>query len=294
MEDPSYDYIVFIDESGDDGIAKVKPLHENGSSEWLVLSAIVVRAERGKEVIVWRDEIKSNFKNHQTHDIHFNRLSDAKKRYLCSYLADKPARFFAVISNKQNMQGHRNPRAEKVPSRNWFYCWVIRVLMERVTQWVGAHSLKEYGIKKKALFVFSNRGGMSYSQLKAYFSWLRTREEADTDRFPGYQVDWDVVSTNLIRVYPHKDRAGLQLADAIAGAAFKSCDFRDTGEINTEFIERLKPRFAWHPCDHQKNIAGFGLKLMPDYFMVKITDEQRKVFDLFGYPNNVWRPPTPS
>jgi len=46
-----YSYIAYIDEAGDDGIRKVRPIDPNGASEWLVLSAIVIRASREKELI---------------------------------------------------------------------------------------------------------------------------------------------------------------------------------------------------------------------------------------------------
>jgi len=39
---PSYGYVAYIDEAGDDGLRAVKPISNPGSSEWLVLSAVVL------------------------------------------------------------------------------------------------------------------------------------------------------------------------------------------------------------------------------------------------------------
>jgi hypothetical protein len=50
---PEYHYIAYIDESGDEGLSKVKPIDPNGSSEWLILSAAVVSASRENEVLPW-------------------------------------------------------------------------------------------------------------------------------------------------------------------------------------------------------------------------------------------------
>ena len=59
---PRYDYIVYIDESGDDGLKAVKPCTFPGSSEWLVLSAVVIRASNEPSVANWVNDIRSGFK----------------------------------------------------------------------------------------------------------------------------------------------------------------------------------------------------------------------------------------
>jgi hypothetical protein len=41
-----YGYIAYVDEAGDPGLNKVRPIDENGASEWLVLSAVVMKAKR--------------------------------------------------------------------------------------------------------------------------------------------------------------------------------------------------------------------------------------------------------
>ena len=43
--DKEYGYIAYIDEAGDPGLNRVRPIDENGASEWLVLSAVVMRAK---------------------------------------------------------------------------------------------------------------------------------------------------------------------------------------------------------------------------------------------------------
>lgn len=54
-----YKYVAYIDESGDDGLKKVRPLDPDGASEWFVLSAVVVRARREQDVLAWVKEIRA-------------------------------------------------------------------------------------------------------------------------------------------------------------------------------------------------------------------------------------------
>jgi hypothetical protein len=62
---PRYDYIAYIDESGDDGLKAVKPCTFPGSSEWLVLSAVVIRASNESKVTAWVQDIRSGFRSKQ-------------------------------------------------------------------------------------------------------------------------------------------------------------------------------------------------------------------------------------
>ena len=81
---PRYDYIVYIDESGD-GLKAVKPCTFPGSSEWLVLSAVVIRASNEPSVANWVNDIRSGFKSRQAKALHSptylirTRLGRAKK-----------------------------------------------------------------------------------------------------------------------------------------------------------------------------------------------------------------------
>jgi hypothetical protein len=67
MESP-IGYIAYIDEAGDDGIKKIRSETENGSSEWLVISAVVIHAENEPRLIPWlKDTIARQRRGHQMH-----------------------------------------------------------------------------------------------------------------------------------------------------------------------------------------------------------------------------------
>ncbi len=281
-------YIAYIDEAGDDGLKSVRPLDPTGSSEWLVLSAAVIDASREEEIPQWKDAIHTKLWNQQSRDLHFQKLSASKKLIVCREVAKLPVRLFVVCSNKQNMRGYRNPRAEQIPSKNWFYCWMTRLLLERVTHFVAWHSQQKFERTEKVRVEFSNRGGMSYSQFRAYLTFMWTKGENNFLR--AGSIDWDVIDKAEFYTYPHHIRPGLFLPDVTASAFFKACDIHNTGAIDTRFAEALSPRIA-RPCDDIANDAsGYGLKLMPRYSNAPITDDQRAIFRQFGYPKEWWAP----
>lgn len=111
----SYGFIAYIDESGDDGLARVKPIDPDGSSEWFVLSAVVVRAGNENAVGRWQRDILDSFGYTQRKDIHYRKLSPIRKQLACKYMADQPLRIFTVMSNKKNMRGYSNKRCAQEP-----------------------------------------------------------------------------------------------------------------------------------------------------------------------------------
>lgn len=289
----AYEYVAYIDESGDPGLTKVKPLHPKGSSEWLIVSAAVVSRKHELETVKWVQAMMSRLKNHQRRGIHFADLNAAKKSFVCADLANRPVRLFVIASNKKNMQGFENPFAERVSmDANWFYCWLTRLLLERVTYWIEKRSLADFGSPRKAKLEYSVRGGLSYSQLNAYFELLRIK--AGDLFLPLGQIHWSAIDRDLIEVHNHEDRAGLQLADITASAFFKACDRYDTGACDPQFARLLSSRMARDPDRLSGQVCGFGVKLMPKWSEAKLLPEQQVIFRSYGYPGKQWWDPASS
>ena len=288
---PNYDYVAYIDESGDPGLRKVKPRSPNGSSEWIVVAGALIPAELESEVGDWVSDMMKAINSHQLRDIHFQKLNEHRKLLVCNMLAEKRVRLFAVVSNKQNMEGYRNLKAEQIPSQSWFYCWLTRILLERITDNVRASSIKRYGEPRYVKLEYSERGGLSYSQMHAYYEWIRMKSA--NGRVPLYlpwgKVAFDVLHQDLMRVYNHKERDGLKLPDIVASAFFKAADVYDTGQCDPQFAKALAPRMAKAPDTGQ--IGGYGVKLWPSWTKLNnfnVPHHQREIFRYYGYPRNYW------
>jgi hypothetical protein len=108
---PSYSYIAFIDEAGDPGLDRIRPLDPSGASEWLVIGATLIRASNEAEPVEWVRSMLSSANVRQTRQLHFRGLKDWQKVLVCSEFERLPVKGFAVLSNKKNMRRHANPRA---------------------------------------------------------------------------------------------------------------------------------------------------------------------------------------
>ncbi|WP_083196782.1 DUF3800 domain-containing protein [Rhizobium sp. AC27/96] len=278
---PDYQYIAFIDEAGDPGLTRVRPIDPIGSTEWMTISAVLVDKENAGEVTKWVAEILRSIGPLQRHDLHFRNLSPTRKAAVCRYLADLPVRLFVVASNKKNMRGHRNINAEKMPSQQWFYNWMVRILIERVTHYCEMRSIRNYGVPKKVKFEFSERGGHSYSQTAAYHELLRFQARNENIILKKWVPRWSVMDWRLVEAHPHKSRAGLQLSDVVASAFYTAVDNLDTGQCDGTYAELLRPRIAFRE-DH--NYSDYGVVLQPTpAWKANLAEDQKSIFRFYGY-----------
>jgi Protein of unknown function (DUF3800) len=284
-DEQEYGYIAYIDEAGDPGLKKVRPIDENGASEWLVVSAVVMKAKREPYVLGWVQSIIDDLGVKQRRDLHYRALSPTRKLAAGQQIAKLPIRGFAICSNKKNMRQHHNPRAAKVPSQQWFYNFCVRLLLERVTAFCAERTVADHGKVMPIKIEFSERGGHRYSQTNAYHYYLRQQQQGGTvfltKRVPvSSMLDW-----NLMRAFPHEERAGLQLADFVASAFYQAIDFLGPGEWNTAPAEALLPIIATE--NGKRN--DFGAALFPSrWWEAGLLPEQEQIFRFYGYDFARW------
>src|SRR5438093_6118405 len=73
---------------------------------------------------------------------------------------------------------HRNQRAERVKSQQWFYNFCLRLLLERVTHFCYEHAKSDNATDRLLKIVYSERGGHSYGQTIAYHELLKNQDTA--------------------------------------------------------------------------------------------------------------------
>ena len=278
--DDNIGYNVFIDEAGDPGLAAVKPIDEAGSSEWFVLSALVVRKENLPLVEEYAPSLIVRFKS-QTNDIHFRKLSEHKKGIATKKLAELPVRLFVLCSNKKNIRRYNNQRAQSVGlyHKDWYYNYCLRVLIERVSEWIAQRSMADNGEFKKAKFTFSERGGHRYSHLKAYFELLSIQDRKgrvfQSVRVPKFEV----LDHRLFDVETHSSSGGCQAADVIASAFYQAVNTSHS-KWNPQFAVDLKPRIA----TLNGAARNAGLTLLPwNRQLDLLNTRQQIVFRRFNY-----------
>jgi len=279
-------FVAYIDEAGDTGLENVKPCNvTNGATEWLVLSAFLVKIEDDHKCLSWVREIKSKFKNVRSEYLHYRDLIPAKKSIACSIINEKPCRFFVVVSNKKNIEGHRNEAAELVSGKGtaWLYWWLCRLLLERVTRFCDDRVPDAERGRSKVLFVFSKRGGLKYIDFVKYLQRLHKQSRLGRMHIDRGDLCWSVVDEEELLVLDGCERAGLQLSDLCSSAFFQALEQKNN--IDPQYAKLFKPRMAF---DKNGRILDFGIKTMPDLYRMQLSKEQREIFEFYGYSPNGW------
>ena len=274
-----YSYVLYIDEAGDDGLAKIQPRHKNGASEWLVIGGVLVREKYEGKVVNWVRDLRTSIDATQGPALHYRNLSPSKKDAVCDQMSRLPIRAFAVCSNKLNLHNYHNAKAATSGGKQWFYNFCVRLLMERVTDMCLRSSMKNGGKPENLKVIFSQRGGHSYGQTKAYWEKLKAQAAGGTTLLNKREIRHQVLKFSLVDYVPHTQNAGLQLADIIASAFFQAVN-TNASRWETRHAQRLQMAMA----SEKSVVADYGLVLQPtDTRKFRPDEKQKKIFELYGY-----------
>ena len=281
---PTYDYIAFIDEAGDPGISKIRPIDPSGGSEWLTLGAALIRRENETNPVEWIRNILRLVDLTNRTSLHFRELAEWRKPLVCQQVAELPLRLFVLASNKKSMRHHKNPRAatraSPLTSKQYFYNYCLRLLLERVTDYCLRHSLKHKGVPRHVKLIFSSRGGHAYGHTFAYGEILKNQSRAQTTFLTKRTLKWEVIDRRLMEAIPHTQNAGLQLADIVASAFYQAVDTLSPAKWNPEYAKLLRPRIATEHGFY--NDYGVAFQPSPPW-KARLTAKQKLIFEFYDY-----------
>lgn len=275
-------YVAYIDEAGDDGLKRVRPIDPGGASEWFVLGAYVVEADRVPSVPVRVRGLLDHIRARQRSDIHFARLAPERRAALCEQLIGYPARCFVVVSHKPNMRRYRNPRAEQVSGgKNIFYNFMARLLLEKISRYCYKHSMRRHREPRHIRIEFSNRGGHFHGLMRGYFGRLQMQDASGKLYLTTDAITWAVMDIQDIHNFDHANSPGLQLADVVASSFYQALGESDGRPPNLTYAKLLQPLMAKGEND---NHFGVGVKFMPNFGRAPLSAAQREIFEFYGAP----------
>jgi len=237
---------VYIDEAGDEGFR-----FERRTPEWFIISAAITRVEHDLETLTGiLRPIRELFGLGATQEIHFRKLTHEKKVPYVEKIATAKVRSVSVAIHKPRLTSQ-----ETFQARNRLYFYACRYLLERVS-WFCRDSFdpaKHAGDGSIDL-IFSKRKNLSYEELGEYLKKLHEQSSSHDIR-----IDWKQIKEEQIEAYSASQKMGLQVADAIASAAFSALNKNDYGFTEERYISTLlKGMYR-----HQGKVLGYGIKIWP-------------------------------
>lgn len=260
------DFYVYIDEAGDEGFGKLRNPEGTGQSRWLLLGAAIVSRANDALLPNWRDEIMGVFPKKRRRDLHFRYLGHDQRVYACNYLSKCKVGLCVVASNKVTILD--SPKSDIFKEKQHLYNYLVRFLLERVTE-ACALALRKRGKNAgKIAVTFSRRGGTDYQSMRDYLMLMRNGREVIR---PVRSIDWSVLNPEDIRVENHSHRAGLQIADVLTSAT--------AAALEPNYYGNIEPRYALTLCDRflrgRDGVLNCGLTLIPPLPRNPLSDEQR-------------------
>lgn len=126
------------------------------------------------------------------------------------------------------MRNYNNERARQAgtATSDWdhLYNFIIRLLLERVTNYVKIDARRKEIITPLLKVIFSYRKGHSAAHLRLYLNQLKLRAENKTTHWKTRVIHPEVLQRNLIVCEDPKKVLGLQLADILTSAVYFSID----------------------------------------------------------------------
>lgn len=273
MPDP--EFILYVDEAGDAG---VRPLTAgNGSTPWFAMGGIVVAKRHEPLMADWVRAILSGTGQVGATELHYNQLDERQRLLAAQAVAALPLSAFVVLSHKENMRGHRNRRAERANSRNVFYNFCLRVLLERVTHTVARTSEKRFGDVRMLKTVIAQTGGVRYEHTMRYIEKLRAQAITGTTFLDTKVLHPRVVSSWQFETVSAQTTAGCQIADVVVSSFYNAVNERGAYPLFMEPAEALMPVVP----RESGNRARHGLTLLP--WSENIPENFRPIFRHYGY-----------
>lgn len=259
-------FVVYVDESGDEGFS-----FGRGSSEWFVLSAVITRRVEDLQLVKLVDEVRVALGKPERKPLHFRDLRHEHRLPFVDKIANAPLRSISVCIRKPSIL-----EPEKFHERFRLYFYGARYLLERVSWYCrDRKGPRDLGDGSAAL-VLSNRSGMSCQELRQYLRLLKTQSDAGHE----VRVDWSAIKPERVTALRPGGRAGLQVADAVAGSFYYALERSRHGFTEDRYARMLKPVVY----KHQGRYLGYGLKFWPEDWARAIGTEGR-----FGWLWDVYR-----
>lgn len=240
-------FIAYIDESGDEGFR----FYKQGTPDWFALSAAIVRKTDDLDMVQMMKSVKQVLGKPIKKPLHFKDLKHEQRLLWVDRIAATKLKTISISVHKPSVD-------EPEAFDQWYrlYYYAVRLLCERVSWYCRDYKTHHDEGDGRVDLIFSNRSNMSYSEMYRYLNRL---EVMSVQGWSDIRIQWQLIDTRRMRTYSPGRRAGLQVADAIAGSFFQAVERSKYGFNEDRYARMLKPVVYWYKGRYH----GYGIKAFP-------------------------------
>lgn len=235
-------FTLYVDESGEAGIEKVRTANSGGASPYMTLGAVLIPNQSRAHMTKALEKLKVEIGKKRLH------CAELKHYQLLHYaraVALMKLRLFGVISRKETLGSYKSDIAA---DSSMYYNKCAQYLLERVGWFMEARDIPRDNVD-----IVFERANVDYDMMKNLIrKCQRNPQHKNTKRLRNIDVD---------RIVEQKksDEPLLQIADLVAHSLYKCVDKSDKnhGIPEPRYVRELGPRFFGAPKDEK--VVGAGI-----------------------------------
>jgi len=255
-------FTIFIDESGEAGIGKVRSGSSGGASPYMTLGASLIRNHSRKAIEDTLDKVCTEIGKNP---LHCSQLKHYQILHFVRQITQQQMRLFGVISRKATLGSYKAAIAD---DSSMYYNKCAQYLLERVAWFMEARK-----IPPENLDIVFEKANVDYDKMRNLLRTCQSNpKHANTKKLEHIDVSKIVVKKK-------SEEPLLQLADLVAHALYKCVDKQDKnfGIPEPRYLRELAPRFFGHP--ETQAVVGAGLYCVHSTRDLKLDSEVEEVFN---------------
>lgn len=241
------EFTVFIDESGEAGIAKVRTKNSGGASPYMTLGAAIVRTSELDQVRMRLEEILKLIGKKR---LHCRELSHIQRVKFAQMVSDLPIVLIGCISKKSTL-GWYADRIEKDPS--YYYNKCAHLLLECV-----GHFIETSGYFSHQVDTVFEKANFDYRQLSRYIGKIQDNPMGSNLQRERVRL-LKFIDTKKITAKEKGEEPILALADLLAHSLYRCVD-RSNGVLGITEPRYFSELLELFYSNQNGHILGFGVK----------------------------------
>ena len=253
-------YTLFIDESGEAGIEKIRSNSSGGASPYMTLGACLIPNHR---LEFYRAVVESIRADIGKPTLHCSKLSHYQIVHFARSVIKDKIRLFGVISKKSTLGSYKS-NIDGDSSKYYNKC--SQYLLERVG-WF----LESRGIKADNVDIIFEEANIDYEKMKNLLrKCQRSPRWKNTEKLKN-------ISVEKISTKKKNEECLLEIADLAAHSIYKCVDKYDKnfGIPEPRYLRELSNRFFGHP--ETKIVVGAGLYCVHSIEDIELDEDVKEI-----------------
>lgn len=255
-------FTIFIDESGEAGIGKIRSESSGGASPYMTLGASLI-SNRSRKTI--EDTLEKLSADIGKNSLHCSHLKHYQLLHFVRQITQRKMRLFGVISRKATLGSYKTAIAD---DSSMYYNKCAQYLLERVGWFMEARK-----IPPGNLDIIFEQANVDYEKMRNLLWTCQSNPKHPNTRKLQH------IDIRNIAVKKKSEEPLLQLADLVAHALYKCVDkqSKNFGIAEPRYLRELAPHFFGHP--ETQTVVGAGLYCVHSVRDLNLDSEVEEVFN---------------